>query len=58
MKILILTTAVLATTVLTACAKAEDTKQITLSSTTETTKVSSVPISVTEKTVTSSTTQK
>ena len=58
MKTLILTTAVLATTVLTACTKSEDTKQITLSSTTETTKVSSVPIYVTEKTVTSSTTQK
>jgi hypothetical protein len=57
MKTLILTTAVLAITVLTACTKAEDTKQITLSSTTETTKVSSVPISVTEKTVTSSTTK-
>lgn len=42
----------------TACTKSEDTKQITLASTTETTKVSSVPISVTEKTVTSSTTQK
>ena len=55
MKILILTTAFLATTVLTACTKAEDTKQITVSSTTETTNVSSVPISVTEKTVTSST---
>jgi hypothetical protein len=58
MKTLILTSVVLATTVLTACTKAEDTKQITLSSTTETTNVSSVPISVTEKTVTSSTTQK
>ena len=58
MKTLILTTAVLATTVLTACTKAEDTKQITLASTTETTNVASVPISVTEKTVTSSTTQK
>lgn len=58
MKTLILTTAVLATTVLTACTKAEDTKQITLSSTTETTHVASVPVSITEKTVTSSTTQK
>ena len=58
MKTLILTTAVLATTVLTACTKAEDTQQITLASTTETTNVASVPISVTEKTVTSSTTQK
>lgn len=42
----------------TACTKSEDTKQITLASTTETTKVSSVPISVTEKTVISSKTQK
>lgn len=58
MKTLILTTAVIATTVLTACTKAEDTKQVTVSSTTETTHVASVPISVTEKTVTSSTTQK
>ena len=58
MKTLILTIAVLATTVLTACTKSEDTKQITVSSTTETTNVASVPISVTETTVTSSTTQK
>ena len=57
MKILILTTSVLATTVLTACTKAEDTKQITVSSTTETTNIASVPISVTEKTVISSTTK-
>ena len=58
MKILILTTVVLITTALTACTKSEDTKQINVSSTTETTNVASVPISVTEKTVTSSTTQK
>ncbi len=55
MKILIILSALL---FVTACTKAEDTKQIALSSTTETTNVSSVPISVTEKTVTSSTIQK
>ena len=49
MKTLILTSVVLATTVLTACTKAEDTKQITVSSTTETTNVASVPISVQKK---------
>ena len=58
MKTLILTTVVLITTALNACTKAEDTKQVTVSSTTETTNVASVPISVTEKTVISSTTQK
>ena len=52
MKILIILSALL---FVTACTKSEDTKQITLSS--ETTNVSSVPISVTEKTVTSSTTK-
>ena len=55
MKILITLSALL---FVTACTKAEDTKQVTVSSTTETTNVASVPISVTEKTVTSSTTQK
>lgn len=54
MKTLIILSALL---FITACTKSEDTKQITLSSAPETTNVSSVPISITEKTVAYSTTK-